>query len=149
MAIKNVVVVVDDFTDATLTLWDEDYGIEIWDYGTFDYEAQLVDIDGYAYGAILYEGSISSYDPLYVFTPNEPGVMSLWDENLNGNSYDDLSSDYFFIESYPVDDVYGFITNTDLDTPFIANPSEWGHGDMLRKIIRKSRKPHGHLCPSY
>ena len=47
--------------------------------------------------------------------------------------YDDLSSDYFFIESYPVDDVYGFITNTDLDTPFIAFPSQWGHGDMVAK----------------
>ena len=48
MAIKNVVVVVDDFTDATFALWEEQYGLELWDYGTYDYEAQLVDDDGYA-----------------------------------------------------------------------------------------------------
>ena len=68
MAIKNVVVVVDDFTDATFALWEEQYGLELWDYGTYDYEAQLVDDDGYAYGPILDTGSITTYDPLYLFS---------------------------------------------------------------------------------
>ena len=77
-----------------------------------------------------------------MFSPD--GTISGWDEDLDGNSLDDQSNGYFFIDAYPEGDVYGFITNTDLDTPFVADPSEWGHGDMVAKKLFENLENPGH-----
>ena len=39
MGIKNVVVIVDDFSSAYLQLLDAGYNIETYDYGTYNYQS--------------------------------------------------------------------------------------------------------------
>ena len=126
MAIKNVIVIVDDFGIATKNHFiDEGYQIDIVDHGYYQYADYFTD----AYGGSFYgQGSIDSWD--YLYAQDNTGLFSAFDENLDG----DVSNDSPQVGPISLGPVYDrYILSSELHTGFSA--IEWKHGDIALKSL--------------
>ena len=119
MGIKNVVVIVDDFSSSYLQLLDAGYNIETYDYGNITTNLIATDINGnitFDFG-VFTDGLTL---PLYTFTPD--GLFSAWDENLNYNPYDDGVQAPLYLgpdPDYPADDLFAIVQDLALLDPSI------------------------------
>ena len=133
MGIKNVVVIVDDFSSSYLQLLDAGYNIETYDYGNITTNLIATDINGnitFDFG-VFTDGLTL---PLYTFTPD--GLFSAWDENLNYNPYDDGVQAPLYLgpdPDYPADDLFAIVQDSAPLDPF--HTGFWEHGDVVAKAF--------------
>ena len=134
MGIKSVVVIVDDFSSTYLSLVnDYGYGIETYDYGVATGTAYAVSpSDGsttYIYG----EETQELFGPLYTY--NDTGVYSFWDENLDADDLNDGPQAPILIgyDSQYNEDIYLDITSTILSASM--HTPDWEHGDVVAKAF--------------